>query len=150
VSEKDYREWMPVKAGVNNRAARPPAYKKGEIWACNVGENIGYENDGKGRDFMRPILIINGINAVTCLAVPLSTTRKRTRYHYEFDGNTGKQSAALLHQLRVMDTSRLRYKIGKAGSRDLQRMTVIIAVDVLGIKELPPLESGGQPLTGNK
>jgi hypothetical protein len=40
VPEKDYAEWMPVKAGINNRAARPPEcrareiFQRGRVPAC--------------------------------------------------------------------------------------------------------------------
>jgi mRNA-degrading endonuclease toxin of MazEF toxin-antitoxin module len=44
--------------------------------------------------------------------LPLSTTDKRGRYYYEFDGHTGKQSIALLSQPRTIDSARLRRKIG--------------------------------------
>jgi mRNA interferase MazF len=87
---------------------------------CSIGENVGYENDGKGRGFQRPVLIVSGINRYTCVVVPLSTTDKRTPYHYGFDGGTGKPSVALIRQVRVIDTSRLLRRIGKAQEPDLK------------------------------
>jgi len=32
-------------------------YKKRETWICNIGENIGFEEDGKGNEFTRPVII---------------------------------------------------------------------------------------------
>ncbi|MDR1358410.1 MAG: hypothetical protein LBJ48_03525 [Coriobacteriales bacterium] len=49
MNKKDYKKWMMVKSSVHNDANRPIGYKEREIWLCSIGENIGYENDGKGK-----------------------------------------------------------------------------------------------------
>jgi hypothetical protein len=54
---KDYKKWMAVKANINNANSRPIGYKKREIWICCIGENIGHEEDGKGKLFVRPNVI---------------------------------------------------------------------------------------------
>ncbi|MDR1184430.1 MAG: type II toxin-antitoxin system PemK/MazF family toxin [Coriobacteriales bacterium] len=116
---KDYKEWMVVKATTNSSNARPKVYRDGEIWLCKIGENIGFENDGKGAKFVRPVLILKRYkNGNTCHVVPLSTTDKRTRYHYAFDGGTGKTSVALLSQSKTIDAMRLYHRIGTATSKD--------------------------------
>lgn len=116
--EKNYRDWMPVKSKVNNTASRPLNYREREIWVCSIGENIGFENDGKGKGFRRPVLVLKIYNRYSCLIMPLSTTQKRTKYHYEFDGHTGKMSVALLSQVRTIDSARLHDKIGYADKED--------------------------------
>jgi mRNA-degrading endonuclease toxin of MazEF toxin-antitoxin module len=126
VFKKDYKDWMPVKASIHNVGFRPQHYKAGEIWICSIGDNIGYENDGKGIGFNRPVLIISGINKFTCVIVPLSTTSKRTEYHYPFDGSTGKTSVALIRQIRVIDTSRLTRQFGKASHADMIKIKGLI------------------------
>jgi mRNA interferase MazF len=116
---KDYKDWMIVKAGVHNSGARPKVYDDGEIWLCKTGENVGYENDGKGAKYARPVLILKKYrNGNTCHVIPLSTTSKRTRYHYAFEGDTGKTSVALLSQSRTVDAMRLYHRIGKASQED--------------------------------
>ena len=116
--QKDYSNWMPVKAEINNNEFFPPGYKERDIWICNIGDNIGFEEDGKGRDFTRPVLVLKVFNRRFCYVVPLSTTDKRGKFYYPFDGCTGKISVALLSQLRAIDSSRLRDKIGFAKMED--------------------------------
>ena len=54
---KDYQEWMPIKATINNELRRP-TYRDGDIfWVC-IGENVGFEQDGKGSLFARPVLVL--------------------------------------------------------------------------------------------
>ena len=44
---KNYTEWMNVKREINDSNLRPLWYKERDIWICNLGENIGFEEDGK-------------------------------------------------------------------------------------------------------
>lgn len=122
VIEKDYAQWMPVKAGINNRQARPPECRARDIWVCSVGENVGYEEDGKGNGYRRPVLILKKHGKDFCHVIPLSTTDKRGFFYYPFDGHTDKTSVALLSQLRAVDTSRLTDKIGYASVDDFEEI----------------------------
>lgn len=119
---KDYEIWTPVKIEVNNKELSPKGFKEREIWICNIGDNIGFEEDGKGKDFTRPILILKVFNRRFCYVLPLSTTQKRGKYFYPFDGNTGKTSVALLSQMRAIDSIRLRGKIGFINKQDFMKI----------------------------
>jgi mRNA-degrading endonuclease toxin of MazEF toxin-antitoxin module len=120
--KKDYAAWMAIKAFVNNKLARPIGLKPRDIWICSIGENVGFEEDGKGSLFTRPVLILKAFSNVMCHVVPLSTTEKRGGFYYEFDGQTGKVSVALLTQSRVVDSSRLRRKIGVVNKKDFEEI----------------------------
>jgi len=120
--KKDYKIWMPVKSEINNKELCPKGIKEREIWICNVGDNVGFEEDGKGNDFTRPVLILKVFSKRFCYIVPLSKTEKRGKYYYAFDGNTGKTSVALLSQIRVIDTMRLRHKIGITDKKDFDKI----------------------------
>jgi len=132
MSYKDYGLWMRVKAGINNAASRILGCKEREIWICNLGENVGFEEDGKGNDYTRPVLILKVYNRHFCHVIPLSTTDKRGRYYFDFNGHTGVQSIALLSQSRPVDAARLRNKIGYAGFDDFSEIKKRMR-DVLGL-----------------
>jgi mRNA interferase MazF len=129
---KDYKVWMPVKADVHNKGLRPSGFHKGEIWVCNIGENVGFENDGKGSRYTRPVLIVQKYSNLTCHIIPLSTTSKRGAFYYEFNGETGRTSVALLTQSRVIDSTRLRRRIGKACKADFDGIREQLRI-VLGL-----------------
>lgn len=120
--EKDYKIWMPVKSEINNKELCPLGIKEREIWVCNLGENVGFEEDGKGEDFTRPVLILKAFNKRFCYVLPLSTTNKRGKYYYPFNGKTGKLSVALLTQIKSIDSVRLRDKIGMASKREFREI----------------------------
>ena len=110
---KDYQTWTPVKAKLNNFEFRPN-YEQRDIWWCSIGENIGFEEDGKNVFFNRPVLIFKKFSHGLFWGIPLSTTKKRGKYYHPFNFN-GKISVALLSQLRVFDSSRLNN--GRASAR---------------------------------
>lgn len=53
---KRFDEWNEVKKNTHS-FGRVPAIKKGEIWWCAMGENVGVEINGKSEVFSRPVLI---------------------------------------------------------------------------------------------
>jgi len=59
--EKNYKNWHKKKTKINNEKERPYFHER-EIWFCNLGLNIGFEQDGVGEDFLRPIIIIRKFN----------------------------------------------------------------------------------------
>lgn len=117
---KDYKKWMPTKSKINNNKKRPKGYKEREIWICSVGENIGFEEDGKKDSFSRPVLILRVFSRNFCHVIPLSKTEKRGKYYFAFNANTGKISVALLSQSRAIDSSRLSRKIGIVTKEDFK------------------------------
>jgi mRNA interferase MazF len=37
-------------------------FRQGEVWWVRLGKNIGYETNGKSREFTRPVIILNKYN----------------------------------------------------------------------------------------
>lgn len=129
---KDYVDWMEVKRVIHNNNAAPVGMKERDIWLCSIGENIGFEEDGKGHDFVRPVLLLKVYNREFCHIVPLSTTSRRGRFYFPFDGTTGKISVALLSQSRPIASARLHEKIGYISLPDFQILKKKLA-ETLGL-----------------
>ncbi len=107
---KDFDEWNEVKKQVDKRV-NTINVKNREIYWASIGENIGSEQNGKGKDFSRPILIIQKLNRDLFLGVPLSTKIKEGSFFYNFNLNN-IQSNALLVQAKIYDVKRLDTKVG--------------------------------------
>lgn len=114
---KDFGGWIKLKEQINEGGNRPPSYKERQIWWMSVGVNIGFEEDGKGTQYSRPVLIVKGFNKELFWGIPLSTTKNRGKYYHEFFVE-GTLSVALLSQLRAYDTLRLKRKIGMIDQKD--------------------------------
>lgn len=90
---------------------RPKGYHESQIWWCSIGENIGVESDGKGKDFLRPVLIIKKFGYSAFLGVPLTSKAKANKpFYYEI--SIGKRKSLLMFsQIRTWDSSRLVRKV---------------------------------------
>jgi mRNA interferase MazF len=86
-------------------------FREGEIWWVRLGKNIGYETDGKSREFTRPVIILKKYNQYSFLALPLTTAPKPNPYRLPIGMVDGKQAFATLSQVRNIDSKRLVKKI---------------------------------------
>ena len=116
--KKDYKKWHPQKIKVNQKAERVFFHER-EIWFCHLGENVGFEQDGRGEEFLRPALILKKFNNEIIWVVPLTKVKKKERpYYFVFSFRRGVKSTAILSQLRLIDARRLKYITGDIGEND--------------------------------
>lgn len=109
--EKDFDRWNDQKKKTHFKTARL-YYHTREIWWCELGINIGSEQDGSGSEFRRPVIILASFGQRTCLVIPLTTSTKEHPLRPAIGIVDGKQAHALLSQIRVIDIRRLVSKIG--------------------------------------
>ena len=94
-SSKDYKVWHQEKAALQNTKVRPGFYER-EVWFTVVGENIGYEQDGRGERFLRPVVVIKKFNNEVLWALPLTTKEKTGKYYFTFTLGQAEKSTAIL------------------------------------------------------
>lgn len=56
--------------------------KEGEVWMCTLGKNIGFEQNGSGDSFSRPVMIIKKFNNHMFWTIALSTKQNRFDFYY--------------------------------------------------------------------
>jgi len=120
--QKDFKKWHDKKSRVNEIVARPFFHER-EIWYCALDANVGFEQDGSGVDFLRPIIIFRKFNSEIFWAIPLTRTPKETKYYFQFIFQDNTPSAAILSQIRLMDARRLDHKIGDISKDDFEKLT---------------------------
>ena len=108
---KDFDTWNGYKKGLHSRPDAPFCHER-ELWWCALGVNVGFEQDGSGDEYRRPILILKGFSKQTCFVVPLTTATDTHALRPSVGLVDGKEARALLSQIRVIDTKRLVRKIG--------------------------------------
>ena len=109
--QKDFDRWNVLKKALNDGALLP-LYHEREIWWAHLGVNVGYEQDGTGPSYERPVLIIRGFSPHVCVVVPLTTSKKRDRFYISAGMVEDKNAAAIVSQIRLIDTRRLINKVG--------------------------------------
>jgi hypothetical protein len=79
--EKGFDRWNGIKKATDAaHEAERLYFREGEVWWVRLGKNIGYETDGKTREFTRPIIILKKYNQFSFLALPLTTAEKPGPY----------------------------------------------------------------------
>ena len=117
--QKDFESWHEVKAELQLRK-NIPTFRNREIWWCSLGVNIGDEEDGKGKKFNRPVLILRKFNNKIFWGVPLTTKIKENPHYYKIDIPTkigDKEQLVtqciMLSHLRLWDSKRLTHKMSQ-------------------------------------
>ena len=109
--KKDHDGWDKFSRKLEDHIV-VPFFKEREIWWASIGINIGYEEDGKGEEFSRPVLILKKLGRYTFIGIPLSTSKKIGKLHLHFNFTEKTESTALLGHIRSFDSRRLIKKYG--------------------------------------
>ncbi len=115
--KKDFIQWHSQKRHIEHDRPRI-FFKEREIWLCHLGENIGFEQDGRGGGFLRPVIALKKFNNEVLWGVPLTRTDKKNQYYFPFFFNGKEPSVAILSQIRLIDAKRLKYKMGDMRNED--------------------------------
>lgn len=108
--QKDFTAWHKSKTDIDSSIDRAFFHQR-EVWWCSIGSNVGFEQDGKGKNFARPVLILKGFSKEVFLCVPLTTKLKEGRYYHFIDVGDGIPRKVILSQVRLLDSKRLQEKI---------------------------------------
>lgn len=115
--KKDFKKWHTEKSDLHESKIRPFFHER-EIWFASIGVNIGFEQDGMGEKFLRPVVIIKKFNNEVMWCMPLTRNQKKGKYYFTFDFTDNIISTAILSQIRLIDSKRLQYKIGNMAEGD--------------------------------
>ncbi len=113
---KRFIDWIYTKIIIDKTNRKNFIINEGQVFWCSLGENIGYEQNGKGRNFRRPVLIFKKFNNIFW-GIPMSTKNKDNKYYIKILLKNIEQSA-MISQLRILDTKRLDEYIGYVSKTD--------------------------------
>ena len=81
---KEFDNWNEVKKSTNiDKVIRN--FKEREIFYMKMGQNVGFEQNGKGENFVRPVIILKKFNKEMFFGVPLSSQYKEGKFYYNFE-----------------------------------------------------------------
>ena len=124
---KDFDTWNKQKKTIHN-THESKLYHARELWWCSLGVNIGFEEDGTGTDYERPVLILRGLSANTCFVIPLTTSKNRHPMRVPIGAieKNGRENSAIISQMRIVDTKRLKNKIGFISKEKFEEIRKIV------------------------
>ena len=124
-----FKQWMQQKFSIDQKE-KNPFYKEREIWWSQFGQNIGDEENGKGENFMRPVIIVRKYNKNLALVLPTSAKIKNNPYYYKINYKN-KNYSVLLSQPRTIDTKRLKNKIADLPMNDFKKLQIAFVESIL-------------------
>lgn len=116
---KNFDEWNETKKKVNFKDRAP--VRLGEIYWCNLGLNIGVEQDGREDNFQRPVIIIKKFSDQIVLVAPLTTKIHKGDWYFDID-ILGVKQQVILNQIKPIDTKRLTKGIGEISENELNKI----------------------------
>ena len=122
--QKDFDRWNNAKKKIERTTFADFVHMR-EVWWCTLGVILGREQDGNDAFFERPVLVIRKFNRDTVLVVPLTSQPKRSAYHFVFPYNH-VQVAAVISQLRLVSTKRLKRRMFRMPERLFQEIRTAI------------------------
>lgn len=142
---KDFDLWNAKKKIINTAVSQSFCHPR-EIWWCSLGVNVGVEEDGTGRNFDRPVVVIRGFNQYSFLAVPLTGKKKIGHYYFSPGLIAGREATALLSQIRIIDSKRLIKKIGTLNKDKFLELKNALQQALFSWNSLPPSGSEAEAL----
>ena len=107
---KDFDGWNKEKKRIND--TNPPVFfHTREVWWCKLGINVGFEQDGKNKQFSRPVVILKTYSTNAALVVPLTSKNKKGTYYFDIGRVDGRSAKAVLSQIRFLDKRRFINKV---------------------------------------
>lgn len=119
---KRFDQWNEVKKRTNI-IERRLKLKPRDIFWLKIGQNIGNEEYGKGKDFVRPVVIIRQLTSDLFVGVPTTSTKKQDNdyFHtirYMNHKKEDIQSTAMLLQFKTFSKKRLLSKMGTVNKNE--------------------------------
>lgn len=115
-----FREWFKLKVSLWGKKNHL-VFKQGDVWWCSIGMNLGEEIFGKGRKFIRPVLVFRKFTSNSFLGLPLTTHEKQGSWYVEITLH-GKKNWVILNQARILDKKRLTNRLITLDDADFKKV----------------------------
>ncbi len=93
-----------------------------DVWWCKLGKNVGFEQDGKGDEYVRPILVLRVLGKDTLLVAPLTTSKDKHFFRVSIGKIDGKSAKAIISQIRTIDARRLLVRIDTVSYKKMDEL----------------------------
>ena len=116
-----YDKWNEVKKKTSKKE-NIFGFKTRDIFNVKVGKNIGFEQNGKGDEFIRPVLVYKKLTKDMFIGIPLTTTKREGSFFYSFNFIDDKLSVAILIQAKLFSSKRMLNKIGVIDKKEFEKL----------------------------
>ncbi len=122
---KRYDEWNEVKKSITEKQTKF-RIKPREIYWIRIGQNVGDEEYGKGKNFARPVIVVKKLTKDLFIGIPTSTTIKDNDYFHSFAYNNRQKGelevSAMILQFKTFSMKRMMGKMGVVNKNDFEKI----------------------------
>ena len=120
----DFDKWCDVKKQINKKE-KSIGIKQRDIVFVNMGKNVGFEQNGKGEKFLRPVIVLKIFSKNLFFGIPLTSKIKNGNFFEKIEftyKNKVYLNNAILVQAKTFDTKRILYKKGMVKKEDFEKL----------------------------
>lgn len=116
---KEFDRWNNSKKKIDRKLR--PLIKQGKIYWCNLGVNVGVEQDGRGDNFQRLVIIIKKFSNQFALIAPLTSKIHEGNWYMNISV-LEKDAQIILNQIKPIDTKRLLEEVGEISENKIKEI----------------------------
>ena len=116
---KDFDRWNKSKKKIDRKLR--PTIRQGKVYWCNLGANIGVEQDGRGDNFQRLVIVIKKFSNQLTLVAPLTTKLHSGNWYLNIH-ILERDAQIILNQTRPVDTKRLLEEVGEISENKVKEI----------------------------
>ena len=131
MKNKDFDGWNKEKKQLHEKLLGL-FYHEREIWWCSLGVNVGYEQDGTGSNYDRPVLVVRGFSPHTFFGVALTGHKKEGKWYVYLGKIEEVDASVVLSQARTIDTRRLVRKMETLDEKTFEKVCVALQHTLFG------------------
>jgi hypothetical protein len=121
INEIKLDNWNNLKKELANKKLDNFKFYERDIFFISIGQNVGYEQYGKGREFLRPVIVLKKLSKYSFIGIPLTSKEKIGKFYFKFYFKN-IDNYALLNQIRVFDIRRNKYFYGRVSSNTFDKI----------------------------
>ena len=119
LNQNSYDKWNDLKQKLNKKNFI--YFSVRDIVFISIGQNIGFEQYGKGDDFLRPVVVVKKFNKNLFLGIPLSSKLKEGYYFHTIHFRD-RINTALLLQSKTFDSKRIKYRLARLSHNEFNKL----------------------------
>ncbi len=127
-----FDEWNDVKQEIDN--GYNINFNEREIVFISIGQNVGFEQYGKGEDFLRPVVILKKFSKKLFFGIPLTSKIKEGTFFHKIHFKD-RVNTALLLQARTFDSKRIKYRLSRLNNNEFEKLKSKFAEVVTPLSE---------------
>jgi len=119
-----FNNWCEIKKDITKKQ-KTIGIKERSIVFVNIGQNVGYEQNGKGDEFLRPVVVLKVFSKNLFFGIPLTSQIKEGNFFKVITfshKNKEYKSTAILVQAKTFDIKRCKYTKGMIKKSDFEEL----------------------------